>query len=120
MRIMAGRSATFLQMRSAHLERLAATEGMAADVGFVGWFTQARICDMAGLVNGRPFAALSRETRDVSCSRRNPTFVFVTAPQLNEIRRDVDVSAYSVCGQFDFTNVGSADRHYLLVRTPVA
>lgn len=113
---MRGRSQTFLEMRAAHLGRLFEDKTIvAADVGFITYFSKGRMCDLAGLVNGKTAAALSSEQRIAYCEQQSPAMLFLTAGQARRVQGLMDLSGWTVCGVFDFTNVGSNDRHYLLV-----
>jgi len=117
LRIDRGRSRTLVEMRSSHLDRLHG-EGVAGDVGFIGYFSQATICDAKGLVNGRVAAAMTTEERMHACMASHPTFAFATQKQIDSyhdvrlFRRD----DWLECGSVTFQNVESEDRHWLLVR----
>ncbi len=118
LRIDRGRSQTFLDMRSAHLDRLHGP-GIAADVGFIGYFSQAPICDMNGLINGREAALLPYRQRSQACFAANPSFMFLTQLQLGTIDEIANIDTHTDwfdCGSVVFTNVNSTDRHWLLVR----
>ncbi len=51
LRVDRGRAQNFDAMDHAHLEQLHGG-GMAGDVGFIGYFSKAPICDLNGLING--------------------------------------------------------------------
>jgi hypothetical protein len=115
-RSMRGRSRTFLEMRAAHLDRLFRNKTIvASDVGFVTYFTDARTCDLAGLVDGRGMAALTVHQRLAYCAAQSPSMMFLTRGQASAMGTVLDLKQWRVCGSFDFTNVESNDRHYLLV-----
>lgn len=40
------------------LGQLSGLHGVSMDVGYIGYFTHARLCDMSGFVNGRAVARL--------------------------------------------------------------
>lgn len=118
LRIFHGRTATFERMEDAHLERLAPGAGLAGDVGFISYFSRAPICDINGLVNGRAAAQRSLEQRAQACMSGRPSFLFVSGPQLGYLTEVLHLqkSDWLECGNVAFTNAGSEDRHWLLVR----
>ena len=116
--IFAGRSATLERMADAHMERLKPGSGLAGDVGFIGYFSNTAICDINGLVNGRAAAQLSFTQRAQTCMSERPSFLFVSGAQLGDLREVVHVqdTEWRECGNVAFSNAGSEDRHWLLVR----
>ena len=58
LRVDRGRSQNLSAMQNGHLNVLHG-EGLAADVGYIGYFSQAPICDLNGLINGRVAALLT-------------------------------------------------------------
>ena len=115
-RVLSSRDHTQLTFQSQHLDVLKNAQGVAFDIGYVGYYTQAKICDLAGLVNGRISAAKTSRARFVACAATNPDFMFLNAGQLDSMGRLVDLSQWQSCGQYDLVNVRSTDRHYLIVR----
>jgi hypothetical protein len=118
LRVDRGRAENLKAMEQGHLERLHG-EGLAADVGFIGYFSRAPICDFNGLVNGRAAAKMSRPQRAQKCVADRPTFLFLSDSQIAlfdlyyGMHSDTD---FFNCGSVEFTNVGSNDHHTLLVR----
>ena len=53
----------FDSMRRQDLGVFAGRPGVAADIGFIGYFADGRICDLSGRVQGREFARLSTTDR---------------------------------------------------------
>ena len=118
LRIDRGRSANLIAMEHAQLDRLS-VGGLAGDVGFIGYFSRAPICDMNGLVNGRAAAQLPAAQRIEECLAARPSFAFLTSIQMWVLDHDYDFNSQADwlnCGSVDFTNVDSDDRHWLLVR----
>jgi hypothetical protein len=117
LRIDRGRSRTFIEMRGSHLDRLRG-EGLAGDVGFIGYFSQAPICDTNGLINGRVAAAMTVDRRTEACMARRPWFMFATDQQIGSLDRLhlFHPSDWLKCGSVTFQNVNSEDRHWLFVR----
>jgi hypothetical protein len=118
LRIDRGRTQNLDAMQQAHLDRLHG-QGLAADVGYISYFSQAPICDIDGLVNGRAAATMSYAKRTEACLAAQPTFLFVSALQMQYLDDDYHIDSHTdwiECGSVDFTNVGSSDRHWLLVR----
>ncbi len=115
LRAMRGRSETFLQMRSAGLEKYKNVTVIAGDVGFIGYFTGAQVCDIDGLVNGRERATLTLAQRLQFCANDNPGLLFLTAPQLEGIAPFLALKQWRSVMIVDFRNVSSNDRHYLML-----
>jgi hypothetical protein len=118
LRIDRGRAENLSAMENAHLDRLQG-EGMAADVGYIGYFSQTPICDMNGLINGRAAAQMTIEQRSIACIAARPSFLFLTASQNQSLDATYHIAIpadWLDCGSVDFTNVGGSDRHRLLVR----
>ena len=76
----------------------------------------AKLCDLAGLVNGRAAARLSSAQRTEACVASDPDFLFVNTSQFGALNRYRDYSQWQVCGHYDFTNVSTPDSHFLIVR----
>lgn len=113
---MRGRSLTFDEMRSAHLGRLFDDKTIvASDVGFITYFSNGRTCDLAGLVNGKAMASLTSDQRIAYCAQQSPAMLFLTSGQVHRMESAMNLTDWTVCGVFDFTNVHSNDRHYLIV-----
>jgi hypothetical protein len=113
---MRGRTQTFLRMRAAHFDRLFDGKNIiASDVGFITYFSNGKTCDMAGLVDGRKMAAMTTQERVAYCAQQSPAMLFVTSGQAHAIGEYIDLNNWDVCGIYDFTNVHSNDRHYLIV-----
>jgi len=116
--ISAGRAISFQKFENASLSDLRGTYGIAWDVGMIGYFSQARILDGNGLVDGIDVARMTRPDRLRSFVTEHPVrFVFVDAPQLAGLKGFIDVSHWAVRETFDFPNfAGDPDRHFLMVR----
>jgi hypothetical protein len=115
-RVFVGRATTFALFRSQHLETLRNEVGIAFDVGYIGYFTQARICDLAGLVNGRASARLTTPQRTRACAAQNPGFIFASASQIQMVGEYLPLADWQVCGQYNLVNLRRPDTHFLLVR----
>ena len=113
-----GRGASFERFERANLADLKGTYGIAWDVGLIGYFTQAKILDVGGLVDGHEIARMSRDERlRLFASSRPVRFVFGNAAQLDQLHGIVDLRNWVNRGTFDFPNFGgNLDRHFLLVR----
>ena len=119
-RVLSRRSEVMRSFESQHLEVLRERRGVASDIGYIGYFTGAQICDLAGLVNGRGSARLSSAERNRACMRTDPDFVFGNVSQLGSLVGLGDFSGWMVCGRYEFTNVRALDTHYLTVRPLLA
>lgn len=89
--------------------------GVAADVGYISYFSQGTICDLSGLVNGPAAAALSSRQRAIRCAAQHPSFAFVDADQAGGLAPLIDFTGWRVCGQYDLGDMRKPDRHFLLV-----
>ena len=114
------RSTLLQHFESDHLERLEGKRGVAVDVGLIGYFSRADICDLAGLVNGREKARATASERITGCVASHPDFLFFDAATINDARPYLSSSDWQVCSFYDFNNVRSSNRHYLLVRRATA
>jgi hypothetical protein len=117
LRIDRGRSQELAEMRSAHLDRLHG-EGVAADVGFIGYFSRAPICDIDGLINGRAAAQRTTPDRERACMASHPSFLFLNDSQIATLE-GLDIfneADWLKCGSVIIPNVRSWDSHLLLLR----
>lgn len=115
-RCISGRARTFVEMRDDQLQQYAGQDIVAGDVGFIGYFTRGTICDIDGLVNGRAAAERGRAKRITMCFQEHPTVLFITTSQAAELGSYTQMAEWKICKSYDFTNVGSDDRHFLYVR----
>jgi hypothetical protein len=119
-RVLERRSATVRSFEAGHLDILRERRGVASDIGYIGYFSGASICDLAGLVNGRAAARLSSAERNRACVQTHPDFIFGNVSQLASLNGLADLSGWQVCGRYDFANVRELDSHYLIVRPSIA
>jgi hypothetical protein len=120
LRVDRGRSESLAMLERSHLDQLHG-EGLAGDVGYIGYFSEAPICDMNGLINGRAAAQMTYDQRSEACVAAQPSFLFVSKLQADYLDSMFHMNSetdWLNCGWVDFTNVGSVDRHFLLVRRP--
>lgn len=108
------RERSLAEFRSQHLERLHSMPLVAFDVGYIGYFTEAPLCDMAGLVNGRIRAALPFEERVRDCAAQHPQYAFVSGFSFSELNNAMDLKGWSLCSVYDFANLRASDLHYLI------
>jgi hypothetical protein len=109
------RSTMLQQIKSDHFERLEGKRGIAFDIGYVGYFSRANICDLAGLVNGRDKARLTPEQRLKSCAATTPDFMFMDLEGIEHAARYLPINDWQACSKYDFQNVNQNDPHYLIV-----
>ena len=119
-RIVSDRAQAYTDMRTQGLDRLSGLPGVAFDIGFVSYFTEGAICDLSGLVNGPEMASLSEDGRAARCAERVPVFAFVTPSQATFLHEYVDMSRWTVCYRYLFTNLRIPEPHYLLVEPSLA
>ncbi len=116
-RISAGRSSTFERLAAMDLTKLAGKNGVAYDIGMIGYFTAGHILDVNGLVDGREIASLPASARLERFAGLPVEFVFANPQQLSQINQYIDTSGMASAGQFDFPNLnGTSDAHTLLIR----
>jgi hypothetical protein len=115
-RVLSHRRDTLRLFESQRLNVLRARRGVAADIGYIGYFTRADLCDLSGLVNGRAAGSRSSQERVTACAATDPDFVFANLSQMLSMAPAMDFSGWQLCGDYDFTNVSRPDSHYLVVR----
>ena len=108
------RERSLAQFRAQHLERLSSLQLVAFDVGYIGYFTQSPLCDMAGLVNGRARAMLPFKERVKACAAEHPQYAFVSGFSLWELSQAVNLKDWSICSVYDLANLRESDIHYLI------
>ncbi len=113
-RVLEHRVGTVRRFEAQHLEQLRDEHGVASDIGYIGYFTRARLCDLAGLVNGRAAARLTRNERAQACVATQPDFIFGTLGQLASLAQWMDLGDWQICGRYDLVNVATLDEHYLI------
>ena len=113
-RVLENRVGTVRRFEAQHLEQLRDEHGVAFDIGYIGYFTGARLCDVAGLVNGRAAARLTRFERAQACVATQPDFIFGSPGQLGLLAELMDLRDWQICGRYDLVNVSTLDEHYLI------
>jgi hypothetical protein len=98
-----------------HLDVLQGKLGIAADVGIIGYFTKANICDINGLIDGRDFARLTPQQRTIACALQKPDFLYLDRSELGTFSGYLPVSDWQICGEYEMTGVRHKDVHYLIV-----
>jgi hypothetical protein len=100
---------------SNHLEYFEGKRGTAFDIGLIGYFSRADICDLGGLVNGREKARLTSNQRREACVASHPDFFFLDPDSILEVSQYMSFRDWQICARYDFRNVTSNDPHYLIV-----
>jgi hypothetical protein len=113
-RVLEHRVGTVRRFEAQHLEQLRDEHGVAFDIGYIGYFTRSRLCDVAGLVNGRAAAQLTRVARAQACVATQPDFIFGSTGQLDLFAELMDLDGWQICGRYDLVNVRTLDAHYLI------
>jgi hypothetical protein len=98
-----------------HLDVLQGKLGVAADVGIIGYFTKANICDLNGLINGREFARLTPQQRITACAAQKPDFLYFDRSELGSFSGSMPLADWQVCGEYEMTGFRYKDIHYLIV-----
>lgn len=114
-RVLSTRAQTMKIFEGQHLEVLEGKQGIASDVGYIGYFSKANICDTAGLVDGRAFARLTSVQRLAACAAMHPDFVFGNLGQVRAVTNVAQGEDWQVCTHYNFGNVRTLDTHYLLL-----
>lgn len=118
-RLLGQRNELLRSMRGAGLERLRDSTGGACDVGFIAFFSGARMLDFNGLVNGRELAALPWHQRLALLAAERPDFLFLTAEQARQLGRHLDLDTYRVCGRYSMQFL-TTRKDYFLALAPGA
>lgn len=113
--VLSTRAHTMKIFTGQHLDVLEGKQGIASDVGYIGYFSKANICDIAGLVDGRAFARLTANQRLAACAASHPDFVFGNLGQVKSITKAAQGYDWQVCTHYDFGNVRTPDTHYLVL-----
>ncbi len=108
------------QFEGERLDLLQGKRGVAYDVGQIGYFSRADICDLAGLVNGRHKASETESERIAGCAASNPDFMFIAIGELNQLGHYSPIEDWRICSHYDFRTVEQSVRHYLIVRRSTA
>ena len=103
------------QFEGNHLENLQGKRGIALDIGLIGYFSRADICDMAGLVNGRDKARQTTRQRLESCVATPLDFMFLDLGGIGYAANYLPINDWQICSEYDFDNVYQSNRHYLIV-----
>jgi hypothetical protein len=113
--LVASRAKLMVSVPHRHLDVLQGKLGIAADVGVIGFFSKANICDISGLVDGRQFARLTSQQRMLACAATKPDFLFFSRNQLVHFNQFFPVGGWQICGEFEMPDVHSKEIHYLVV-----
>ena len=113
-RVLTDRAKTMREFESQHLDQMVGMRGVAMDIGYIGYFAKAKICDVSGLVNGRAVARLKPEVRAKRCADEHPEFAFGNSSQLAYFSDYLDMRDWRICGAYDFVNVRTQDTHLLV------
>jgi hypothetical protein len=98
-----------------HLDVLRGKLGVAADVGIIGYFTKANICDPDGLIDGREFARLTPHQRNAACAAQKPDFLYLDLNELGTFNVFMPFANWQVCGEYEISGLRFKDTHYLIV-----
>ena len=123
-RMLRDRTALLKQFEGDHFESLQGKRGVAFDIGYLGYFSRADICDLAGLVNGRDKARQTTQERLAGCFASHPDFIFVDMGGIgyaaNYLPAKLPIKDWQICSRYDFKTVNQNDPHYLIVPRSVA
>lgn len=98
-----------------HLDVLQGKLGVASDVGVIGYFTKANICDPDGLIDGREFARLTPHQRNLACAAQKPDFLYLDLNELGTFNVVMPFADWQVCGEYEMSGLRFKDTHYLIV-----
>jgi hypothetical protein len=91
------RTGLLKQFEGNHFESLQGKRGVAFDIGFLGYFSRADICDLAGLVNGRDKARQTAKERLAGCFASRPDFIFGDMGSIGDAARYLPIKDWQVC-----------------------
>jgi hypothetical protein len=116
------RSGLLKQFEGSHFETLQGKRGVAFDIGYLGYFSRADICDLGGLVNGRDKARQTTQERLAGCFASHPDFIFVdlNLKGISYAANYLPIEDWQICSRYDFKTVNQSDPHYLIVPRSVA
>jgi hypothetical protein len=118
-RIVSAQARSMEAMRTRDWSALRGHTGVAWDVGYLAYFTQAPVCDAQGLIDGRAFAHLSLTDRLQHCARV-ADFAFVDPARFHILTTALDMNGWRVCGRFDFAHRRGPVNVYLIVAPSLA
>ncbi len=118
-RIVSVQARSMEAMRTRDWSALRGHTGVAWDVGYLAWFTQAPVCDAQGLIDGRAFARLSPPDRLQHCAQV-ADFAFVDPARFHILTRALDMNGWRVCDRFDFAHRRGPVNVYLIVAPSLA
>jgi hypothetical protein len=113
--ILRDRSRLMATIPAAHLDVLQGKLGVASDVGIIGYFTKANICDPDGLIDGREFARLTPDQRKIDCAAQKPDFLYFDTGEAISFSLFMPFADWQVCGEYLMTGLRYNDIHYLIV-----
>jgi len=108
-----------LDLARDQLDFLRGKPGVASDVGEIAYFSQGRICDLAGLVDGRALAEGTLQDRIRYCAAQSPVFAFLTPTQALQFESGFDLDSWRVCHGYVSRDTTGRPTHYLLLRPDV-
>ncbi|MFP5267454.1 MAG: hypothetical protein ACLGQU_08805 [Acidobacteriota bacterium] len=114
------REGSLAEFRGQRMEQLRSMKLVAYDIGYIGYFTESPVCDLAGLVNGRAQARLTYQERVDRCAAERPQYAFLRATDLGSLNNSMNLKNWSICSVYDFANLRGADPHYLIASPAAA
>ena len=112
-RVFSVRSATYLAMANARWDGFESARAISGEIGFLGYFSRAYVCDLASLVNGRVAAGERAGSHIQDCVAMGPSIALVTTAEQDGL--GIDFSRWTRCGSLASQNMGGVVEHDLLV-----
>ncbi len=109
-------SVNLLAMKNQKLEVLKNKIGVGGDIGYAGYFSQGKICDISGLVNGTENAKLHHIERIKNCMKKSPDFLFVDSEKVQAISSVSDINEWIVCYEYKWSNASFDFYKFLIVK----
>ncbi len=110
------RSQLLQRMSQQGLRALEGRVGIAADIGFVGYFTRAKIRDLHGLVNGPEVARMSPSAREEWAFLVRPDFIYLEEGMRQALTRRLKDLELVEIARYPIANVTHVMEYGLAVR----
>lgn len=98
---------------------IAGLRGVAADTGYLGYYTQSALCN-PGRAMGNGVIPLDYGDRVEACVNAHPEYAFVNLPQAQDLAAHMDLSHWSICQSYGLPQITRHDQHFLIAAPDAA